>query len=344
MGLGDFLGGLIGSHTDEVKPVVTAQQIHAQNIGLDPTVSGQQGAYASYLNNQMNGQGPSLAANMLKGAQDQAAGNASSMAAGRRGVNPAMALRQAQYAMAGSNQGAANAAANARVQEQMGSENMYGNQLTTQQNQNLDMQRANQVADLQAGMSNQNAQNQANQINAGIAMDNTKTNNQVTGGVLSGISGALGFGSSKAHGGFIKHLASGGFADMGTDNPNPYGGKNPYADSFKFKMPSFGGLSGEKLAGGPMDAAGGGDALSELGPAALLASKGGKIPGKANVKGDSLKNDVVPTMLSPDELVIPRSVSTSPEFIKKLEAIVSDMPGKGPQGFSKVLAARKGRA
>jgi hypothetical protein len=39
-----------------------------------------------------------------------------------------------------------------------------------------------------------------------------------------------------------------------------------------------------------------------------LKAKGGHVPGKAKVKGDSLKNDVVPTMLSPGEMVIPRSV------------------------------------
>jgi hypothetical protein len=35
---------------------------------------------------------------------------------------------------------------------------------------------------------------------------------------------------------------------------------------------------------------------------------GGKIPGKAEVPGDSPANDTVPTNLSPGEVVVPRSV------------------------------------
>jgi len=40
---------------------------------------------------------------------------------------------------------------------------------------------------------------------------------------------------------------------------------------------------------------------------------GGHIPGKANVPGDSLKNDTVPIMVSPGEIVIPRSVLSTPD-------------------------------
>ncbi len=38
---------------------------------------------------------------------------------------------------------------------------------------------------------------------------------------------------------------------------------------------------------------------------------GGNVPGHAQVKGDSLKNDTVPALLSPGEIVIPRSVLQS---------------------------------
>jgi hypothetical protein len=39
-----------------------------------------------------------------------------------------------------------------------------------------------------------------------------------------------------------------------------------------------------------------------------LFNQGGKVPGKAKVKGDSEKNDFVPALLSPGEIVIPRTV------------------------------------
>jgi hypothetical protein len=50
---------------------------------------------------------------------------------------------------------------------------------------------------------------------------------------------------------------------------------------------------------------------------------GGKVPGKAKVDGDSSKNDTVPAMLSPGEIVIPRSKVKDPEKAKAfVEAIL----------------------
>ena len=43
--------------------------------------------------------------------------------------------------------------------------------------------------------------------------------------------------------------------------------------------------------------------------------KGGKVPGVPKVPGDSIKNDTVPAMLSPGEVVLPRSVAQHPERI-----------------------------
>jgi hypothetical protein len=40
---------------------------------------------------------------------------------------------------------------------------------------------------------------------------------------------------------------------------------------------------------------------------------GNKVPGKAEVKGDDLKNDKVPAMLSPGEIVVPRSKASDPD-------------------------------
>ena len=49
--------------------------------------------------------------------------------------------------------------------------------------------------------------------------------------------------------------------------------------------------------------------------AAAALAHGGKIEGQAPVAGDSPKNDVVPAMLSPGEIVLPRSVVGSPDKI-----------------------------
>ena len=53
---------------------------------------------------------------------------------------------------------------------------------------------------------------------------------------------------------------------------------------------------------------------------ALSKAHGGYIDGKANVPGDSVKNDTVPIMASPGEIVIPRSAANSfPKAVAFLE-------------------------
>ena len=55
-----------------------------------------------------------------------------------------------------------------------------------------------------------------------------------------------------------------------------------------------------------------------------LKATGGPVPGKAKVKGDSPKNDTVKTMLSPGEVVIPRSIMQSEDPVKNAAAFVAD--------------------
>jgi hypothetical protein len=46
-------------------------------------------------------------------------------------------------------------------------------------------------------------------------------------------------------------------------------------------------------------------------------TNGGLVPGKAKIKGDSLQNDTVPAMLSPGEVVVPRTAVNDEEDFKK---------------------------
>lgn len=80
-----------------------------------------------------------------------------------------------------------------------------------------------------------------------------------------------------------------------------------------------------------------GMAISEArgGKVPLDFKPGGKVPGHAKIKGDSLKNDDVPAMLSPGEVVVPRSVTTLPKD-KAVE--------KGADFLAAVLARKKRRA
>ena len=66
----------------------------------------------------------------------------------------------------------------------------------------------------------------------------------------------------------------------------------------------------------------------EMAPMLALASKGGKVDGKAKTKGDSETNDTVPAMLSPGEVVIPRTAMKSAESAHAfLDKIISQHQG-----------------
>lgn len=63
---------------------------------------------------------------------------------------------------------------------------------------------------------------------------------------------------------------------------------------------------------------------------AQLKSKGGNVPGKAKVKGDSIANDTVKTMLSPGEVVIPKSIMESKDPVKGgAEFIANELKKQG---------------
>lgn len=69
-------------------------------------------------------------------------------------------------------------------------------------------------------------------------------------------------------------------------------------------------------------------------------ASGGAVPGKAQVDGNDPKNDKVHAMLSPGEIVLPRSVTQSPDMEKKaLEFLRSLKSKKG--GYEKVASAKK---
>jgi len=81
--------------------------------------------------------------------------------------------------------------------------------------------------------------------------------------------------------------------------------------------------------------AGGGEVTNSSGPQSFLGQyaksfeKGGKVAGKAKIKGNSYSNDKVPALLSPGEIVLPRSVTQSDEPIEKSKKFVSAVMAKG---------------
>lgn len=72
----------------------------------------------------------------------------------------------------------------------------------------------------------------------------------------------------------------------------------------------------------------------------------GFVPGQAEVPGDDERNDEVPAMLSPGEIVIPRSIAQSPDAPQGAAQFVAHLmrrKGQEGDGFDRVLQARQGQ-
>lgn len=80
------------------------------------------------------------------------------------------------------------------------------------------------------------------------------------------------------------------------------------------------GTAATKASTGGMGAYKGGKVPSLM---SFLSAEGGKVPGRAVVKGDSPKNDLVPAMLSPGEIVVPRSQANDPKKAAAFAAAVA---------------------
>lgn len=92
-----------------------------------------------------------------------------------------------------------------------------------------------------------------------------------------------------------------------------------------------------QITGGLINAAGG------AGAAFAGAAHGGVVGGKANAPGDSSSNDTVPTMLSPGEIVVPRSMAHDPEKAKDfIDHLLKDK--KKGADYGDVLKARRKKA
>jgi hypothetical protein len=210
-----------------------------------------------------------------------------------------------------------------------------------------------------------------------MAQTNANNSAAAVGGLIKG--GATGAMAMMAEGGMVDmpdHLhgmasiyhphvlkfAAGGDVQISPNNPDPNDkaipNSSPLNKSDSGSSSPLGGLS--KLAGGSSggSAAGADAGASEMAMAAM--AKGGKVqkpidgeayakagvpvPGKAEVKGNSLKNDKIPALLSPKEIILPRSVTMAPdapekakEFVANLQKKYGQKPGKEEDDFKSAL-------
>lgn len=106
------------------------------------------------------------------------------------------------------------------------------------------------------------------------------------------------------------------------------GGGAPSTSSFDSGM-------GKAFGGGKSGGGGGSSSMMSMLPMLAAAKDGGKVGGKANVPGNSLQNDRVPAMLSPGEIVLPRSVTKSSDPIGNASKFVAAVLAKESRKKSK---------
>lgn len=261
-----------------------ANQAGAQNgFGNQSAVFGQQQALANQLQNQANGQGPNPAQAALAQSTGQNIASQAALMAGQRGAsaNVGQMARQAAMQGAATQQQAVGQGATLQAQQQLAAQqalanqqaqmqNVAGNQIGTQGGAlgSLSGAQQNEQNILQNANTNANNANVAMQSNINSVNAGVEAGNQKTGmGMLGGIAGGIGGALSGAKSFF-------GLAE---------GGEVPdhIAHMASIYHPHL-------AKGGNIEA----------------LKSGGQVPGKPQVNHNDYKNDKVPAVLSPGEVVL----------------------------------------
>lgn len=168
---------------------------------------GQQKSFADMLQSAAAGTGgPTLADQQLKDATARNNANAAGFAASSKGLNPALAARQALLAQSGNDQQAAGQAVQTRIQEQQAARAQLGGALAGEAG-TAGAEASGGIGAAGTGGSIANAsnanligsRNAANTTNAGVAAANTNAVN----GAISGIANAAGSVFGLAEGGVV---------------------------------------------------------------------------------------------------------------------------------------------
>lgn len=318
----------------------TLESLQAGQTGYNNAMTGQ-AALIQALQAQAAGQGANPAQAMLNQATNQNIAQNTGMIASQKGINPALAVRQASQNAASMGQQAAGQAATMQAQQQIAAQNAQAGVYGNMANQALNQQNIAQ----QGFYAPQN-------INAGIATSNAKTNAGIMGGLL-GAAGTIGA-AAMAHGGMVPRYADGG--TIGSNSLDPMSNAasffnaqlNAPVESFKTQAPNKkkpGQTDSQgTMAGGPMDTTNAAPAAMPMmdSEMTMMAAHGGKVPamvspgekvlsphevkefshgekdykhvgktvpGKAHVHGDSYENDTVPAHLESGGIVIPRHIT-----------------------------------
>lgn len=311
-------------------------------LGNQASVYNQQQGLANQLQQQANGQGPNPAQAQLANNTGQNIAGQAALMAGQRGTqaNTGLLARQIGQQGAGIQQQAAGQAAVLGAQQQLAAQQqlqqqqgMLGNmanaqvgqqaqgignlnQFTQSEQQNVlnsIAQRNATRAGLQSNINNANAgiqaKNQAGQFGMAGQLFNSGSN------MLSGIGGAGGVDVAGAVGSGAGAVGTG----LG-EGAGAVGAGAEAAGPAAAVLAAHGGMID-----GPSSMAG----RHLKGSSERNYSRGGHVDGHAKVKGDSYSNDTVHALLSPGEIVVPRSeVSKGPDAAAKFVAAIMARHGK----------------
>lgn len=270
----------------DVQNQLAQYQQFANALGAQNGIGNQSNVF-NQLQGVANGQGPNPAQAMLQQATGQNVANQAALMAGQRGTsaNPGLLARQAAQQGGALQQNAIGQGASLQANQSLNALNQLGG-IAGQQVQQQGGAMGNLLGTVGQGLQAQNANKVAlTGQQAGLA---TQQGAQ-QGGLFGGALNALGQG--------ISMLSEGGMA--GASNASNQGAAMKEEDC----GPSIVDHILGHWEGGYM-------------------KHGGKVAGRASMKGDSYKNDTVKAMLSPGEVVVPRSHTKSPEMAAKFAAAV----------------------
>lgn len=290
----------------------------------------------SQLTNEANGVGPNPVQAALAQQTGNNISNQAALQAGQRGSNANVGLiaRQVGQQGAGIQQNAIGQAATLGAQQQIAAQNQLQNLAASQVGQgqtaansfnNVALTNQNQLLGALGGYNTNQVQNVAAQNTPNASIANTNANNANT-----NVNGLI----SKAGQGLASFLNKGGEAGVdGKEEANSVLAKV----LSKKKMPDHMRAMAEIYHPKVLKMADGGDTdaylqeksqdIEELLPL-LAANEGAVVPGKPQVNKNSLKNDVVPAMLTPKEIVLPLSVTQSKDAPAAAAKFVAEIKAK----------------
>jgi hypothetical protein len=306
-GVSNFVGqagGFLGRATGMSQ--FTPDGYNIDRGAFDPNQQEQD--YVNQLIDRSQGKTPSVAELQMTRGLDAANSNANALAASQRGIAPGLAARLAAQSQSQNSNQVMAQTGQLRAQEQMANDQLLGQELQSQRQGRMSRESLSTSGNL--GLEGLRGQGYEGSANRGF-----NTLKQI------GQSATM---MAMSHGGMVPGYADGGFvspSQMAMADMNSYNSfaqalgqqvgqilSKPIAQTAQLDTSSpTGGFSkpgsaNQLMAGGPMDAGG----ALEMAP--MLAANGGKVYGQANTPGDSPENDTVPAMLSPGEIVIPRTV------------------------------------